>query len=337
MPSSRLDSGDFAALGELSKARRMLVVNMFNGTRLKFGNAAVASNAAKLLSSGKSLASSGKKIANGGSSASKALSVPGIKEAAEAFIEDCADIDNIEDVVAAIGGEAFSDLLAEVTPVLGIIYSAGKLAMAAKKVVEDGHHLYKHAEYREGFRPGDPSAAADAVKVIIKRDLAKHSVDLGRQALATGTKIAGACGDLGTGTNAVIGTANALAGLGLRLFALGIDIKDMRAGNKRLDKPDSIDHTVFAECPILGCYLLTCADTSSVANLFIADIGLPGWMDKVEKMKKEKMDPLLKIASKAIDSSPLQLDGLRSNKGTFVNKGFFARVKAKAVKEVMGA
>lgn len=289
-PSSRVDSGDFAALGELSKARRMLVVNMFNGTRLKFGNAAVASNAAKLLSSGKSLASSGKKIAQGSSSASKALSVPGIKEAAE-----------------------------------------------AQKVVDDGHNLYKHAEYREGFRPGDPSAAADAVKIIIRRDLAKHSVDLGRQALATGAKIAGACGDLGTGTNAAIGTANALAGLGLKLFALGIDIKDMRAGNKRLDKPDSIDHTVFTECPILGCCLLTCADTSSVANLFIADIGLPGWMDKVEKMKKEKMDPLLKIASKAIDSSPLQLDGLQSNKGTFVNKGFFARVKAKAVKKVMGA
>ena len=336
MPSSTFRSGELQAFAELSKARRQLVVNMFTGTELKFGKAAIASNAKGVLQSGKSLASTAKKVKDGTSMATKAASVPGIKEACESFIKQCADIDDIGDVVAAIGGEAFKELLAEVTPVLGIIFSAGKLAMATKKVVEDGHNLYKHAERKGGFRPGDPGAACDAVKTLIQRDLAKHSVDLARQATATGAKIAGACVDLGTGTNAALGTANALAGLGLRLFQLGIDIKDLRAGNARLKKPDSIDHTGFAECPILGCYLLTCADTSSVANLFISGIGLPGWMDKVEKMKKEKMGPLLKVASKAIDSSNLQLDGLQSNQGTFVKKGFFAQVKAKAVKSVFG-
>ena len=294
MPSSTFRSGELQAFAELSKARRQLVVNMFTGTELKFGKAAIASNAKGVLQSGKSLASTAKKVKDGTSMATKAASVP------------------------------------------GIIFSAGKLAMTTKKVVEDGHNLYKHAERKEGFRPGDPAAACDAVKSLIQRDLAKHSVDLARQATATGAKIAGACVDLGTGTNAALGTANALAGLGLRLFQLGIDIKDLRAGNARLRKPDTIDHTVFAECPILGCYLLTCADTSSVANLFIGDIGLPGWMDKVEKMKKEKMDPLLKVASKAIDASSLQLDGLQSNKGTFVKKSFFASVKAKAVKSIFG-
>ncbi|MEN9630949.1 MAG: hypothetical protein RJA10_4177 [Pseudomonadota bacterium] len=336
MPSSTFRSGELLAFAELSKARRQLVVNMFTGTELKFGKAAMASNAKGALQSGKSLASSVKKVKDGTSMATKAASVPGIKEACENFIQQCADIDDIGDVVAAIGGEAFKELLAEVTPVLGIVYSAGKLVIATKKVVEDGRNLYKHAERKEGFRPGDPAAACDAVKLLIQRDLAKHSVDLARQATTTGGKIAGVCVDLGTGTNAALGTASALAGLGLRLFQLGIDIKDMRAGNARLRKPDTIDHTVFAECPILGCYLLTCADTSSVANLFIGDIGLPGWMDRVETMKKEKMDPLLKVASKAINRSNLQLDGLQANKGTFVKKGFFASVKANAVKSVIG-
>ena len=332
MPSTRLSNSDYAAFAELSRARRQLVVQMFNGTRLKFGKAAIASNAASLLSSGKSLAGTGRKVAQGTSMATQAASLPAIKEAGEKFIAECADIDNIGDVVSAIGSEAFADLMAEVTPVLGIVYSAGKLGLAAKKVVEDGYHLYKFSDWREGFRPGDPAMACDAVKTIIQRDMAKHSLNLARQATATGAKIAGACVDLGTGTNAALGTANALAGLGLRLFALGIDIKDLRAGNRRLERPDTIDHTVFAECPILGCYLITCADTSSVANLFIGDIGLPGWMDRVEKMKKEKMDPLLKVASKAIDKSAIQLDGLQSNKGTFVKKGFFAKVKAEAIR-----
>lgn len=59
---------------------------------------------------------------------------------------------------------------AEVTPVLGMTCSAGKRAMATKQVVADGRNLYTHA---------------DAVKTIIKRDLGKHSVDLG-----TGTNAA---------------------------------------------------------------------------------------------------------------------------------------------------
>ena len=91
---------------------------------------------------------------------------------------------------------------------------------------------------------------------------------------------------------------------------LGQEIADMRAGNKRLEKPDSLDIRV-RECPILGCYLLTCSDTSQVGNFFVAEIGLPGWMDRVEAMKKTKMDPMLKIAKKAISDSHLQLEGLR--------------------------
>jgi len=120
----------------------------------------------------------------------------------------------------------------------------------------------------------------------------------------------------------------------LQLYGLGLDIKDMRAGNKRLAAPNSLDLMVFNECPILGCYLLTCADTSAVANMFIADIGLPGWMDKVELMKKRQMDPMLKIATRNIGSSRLQLEGLGGDKGTHAKKGFFAGIKSKALKQI---
>jgi len=64
-----------------------------------------------------------------------------------------------------------------------------------------------------------------------------------------------------------------------------------------------------------------------IANFFVADMGLPGWMDKVEKMKKTQLDPLIKNANKAIVSSHLTLDGLKSNKGTFKEKTMFAQMK----------
>ena len=43
------------------------------------------------------------------------------------------------------------------------------------------------------------------------------------------------------------------------------------------------------------------------------------------------MDPLLKIAAKDIQKSRLQLEGLSSNKGTHMEKGFFAKKKSKFV------
>jgi hypothetical protein len=334
MPSTPLSRAEFIAMGELAKARRQLVVNMFGGTRLKFGSASVLSAGKSLLSSGKSLKSGVSKLAKGGSTATKVASVPGMKEAFENFMVECADVENIHDVIEAIGGEVLHELVSEVTPYLGVVTSTVKLAKAGKAVAQDGYNLYKSDEYKKGFRMGDPSAAAEAIQAIIRRDLAQHSVKLGQQTVATGAKIGGLFADFGTATTAAIGVANTLASLGLQLFSLGLDIKDMRAGNKRLAAPNTLDLTVFNECPILGCYLLTCADTSAVANMFVADIGLPGWMDKVEQMKKKQMDPLLKIANKNIMSSRLQLEGLSSDKGTHAKKGFFAGIKSKAMKQI---
>jgi len=334
MPGQPLSRGEFMALAELAKARRQLVVNMFGGTKLVFGRSGQLSTAKSLLSTGKSVKTSVSKAAKGGSSASSVATLPGMKEAFENFMVECADVDNIGDVIEAIGGEVLHNLVAEVTPFLGIVTSSVKLAKAGKAVVTDGYNLYKSADYKRGFRMGDPYAAAEAIQLIIKRDLAQHSVKLAQQTVATGAKIGGLFADFGTATTAAIGVANTLASLGLQLFSLGLDIKDMRAGNKRLAQPNALDLTVFNESPILGCYLITCADTSAVANMFVADIGLPGWMDRVEAMKKNQMEPLIKIASKNIASSRLQLEGLVSDKGTHVKKGFFAGVKSKALKQL---
>lgn len=330
-----LSREEFLALGEIARARRRTMVNMFTGTKLKFGRAGTLAAGKSLVGSGKKLHGDISKLTKGAKETAKAApSLPGMQQAFKDFMTQCADVDGIDDIIEAVGGEAVKELIAEVTPVLGVLTSGAKLVKAGKQVAEDGYNLYKSSDYKQGFLRGDPYAAAEAVQIIIKRDLAKHSVKLAQQATATGTKIAGLFADLGTGTTAAIGIANTLASIGLELASIGIDIKDLRAGNKRLARPDSLDLTVFEECPLLGCYLITCADTSSVANFFVADIGLPGWMDKVEQMKKKQMDPMLKIATKNIEASRVQLEGLAPNKGTHSKKGFFASAKSKALKKI---
>ena len=331
--ASPLTVADFAAMSELSKARRMAMQNMFGGTRLVFGSVEKAKTGKKLLSSGKKVKKSYDKVKTATHSGG-GVAAHQIRKQAEEFIKTCADVGDIQDVVDALTSDILSELISEVTPFIGIVSSGLKVAKAGKAVAQDGRALYKSRVQKTGFRGGDPLAAAEAVIVLIKRDLAKDSVNLARHSAATGGKIAGLVLDGGTATTATIGLCNATAALGLELFALGLEIKEMQAGNKRLASPATLDLTVFDECPILGCYLLTCADTSTVANFFIADIGLPGWMDKIEEIKKKKMDPMLKLATKDIDKSRLQLSGLQSDKGTHTKKGFFAKKKSDAMKYI---
>lgn len=330
-PNAPLTRADYTGFAAIAKARRQMTVNMFNGTKLKFGSKSAVSAGKDVLSAGKDVYSTVKSAATGATKAATAVNFSAVHDSVSTFITNCADVENIQEIADVITSEATKNLIAEVTPVLGVVTSSAKLVKAGVQVAEDGYNLYKSDEYRKGFLSGDPCSAADAVIIIIKRDLAVHSIDLGQQTVATAGKIAGILGDLGTASNIAIGLTSALATLGLKLYVLGQEIADMRAGNKRLEKPDDLDLTVFKECPILGCYLLTCSDSSTVGNFFIADIGLPNWQTRFEEMKKTRMDPMLKIATKAIKESRLQLEGLSSNKGTFEEKGYFAKLKSKAM------
>ena len=64
-------------------------------------------------------------------------------------------------------------------------------------------------------------ASTSAAEIMALADIARHSVDLTRHTASTGLKVAGCLADLATATTAAVGTANALAGLGLKLFDLG--------------------------------------------------------------------------------------------------------------------
>ena len=198
-------------------------------------------------------------------------------------------------------------------------------------VLQQAEALYRSRDPASAFLPGDPLAACDAVRSLIKRDLTRATIDVSSYTVSCGAKIAGTLADLGTVTGPVLGFASTLAGIGLDIFAICRDIKEKNAGNVWMAHPSELTLEVFDDCPILGCYLLTCADTSSGASLFIRSMGREGWMDYVEAIKRTKMDPLLKVATQKITASPLQLEGLKSNKGTFAPPGLL-RQEARPVR-----
>ncbi|MFP5229039.1 MAG: hypothetical protein ACLGXA_15585 [Acidobacteriota bacterium] len=332
MSTPALSRQEFQALGAISKARKDNLKNLFADTQLTFGKYAKAKILKNAGSDAASLASSCRKMVQGiqtGSSSTAALSHVGdMHTNAMDFFGIATNLHDMSDVVDAVGSEALHSLISEMTPFIGVITSSLKSVKSWRAVVGNARDLYKADYYLEGVLPGDPSAAADAVLVCIKRFLAANTADAVRNTASASTKIAGLFADLGTATTAAIGAASALSKLIQELAILGRDYTEMKAGNALLKDQATLDLNLFRVCPVLGCYLISCSDTSNVANFFVSDIGLPGWMDKVEKMKKTQLDPLIKNATKAITSSHLTLEGLKTNKGTFAEKGILDKVKA---------
>jgi hypothetical protein len=331
MGGPRLTRDEFTAMRTIAKARDNNLANMFAGTKLVFSVSARKNSAKSIISDANDVRSGVTSLVSGiktGSKVAATMPSPGlIKTHAMELIQTSMNLHDISDVVDALTGSVLSQLVSEITPLLGVLTSSYKSVQSWRAVVVNARDLYKSDYYLEGALPGDPQAAAEAVVVIIKRFLAANTADAVRNTASASTKIAGLFADMGTATTAAIGTASALSKLIQELYILGRDYKEMKAGNKRLIDPGTLDMTVFTDCPLLGCYLISCSDTSMIANFFVADMGMPGWMDKVEKMKKTQLDPLIKNANKAIVSGHLSLDGLKSNKGTFKEKTMFAQMK----------
>jgi hypothetical protein len=331
MSTTTLSKGEFLAMGAIARGRQDNLKNLFEGTELTFAKYSKQKAIKNVLSDAASLGSQTKKLVQGvqsGSTTASALSQAGdIHSNGVEFIQIASGIHDYSDVVSAVGSEVLHSLVSEMTPFLGVITSSLKAASSWRAVVGNARDLYKSNYYLEGVLPGDPSAAAEAVVETIKRFLAANTVDAVANTASAATKIAGLFADFGTATTAAVGAARAAAKLIQELAILGRDYHDMKAGNELLKDPTRLDLNVFKVCPVLGCYLISCSDSSMVLNFFVADIGLPGWMTKVEAMKKTQLDPLIKNATKAIVSSHLTLEGLKSTKGTVAPKGTLALLK----------
>ncbi len=331
----KLSDAEFRALAMLARARRENMAALFQGTHLAFGRSARQTVGISLLKKGKAVATKAKSLSDGisaGKSAApvaKAFAAPAVKQLAKEFMSICMDCHEFADVVEALTSEVVEELAGELVPYFTILMSGYKSAKAWRAVYQDGTNLYRSENWKEGVLPGDPLAAAVAVQVIIKRDLTRHTIDAARQTAVLATKVAALFADFGAVTGSAIGLANATATLAIELASIGLDYKEMKAGNAILEKPGTLTLNVFSACPLLGCYLITCSDDSNLANFFIAEIGLPGWMDKVEQIKKTQLGPLQAVAAKAIQSSRLELIGLSSNKGMVEKKGGLALAKAR--------
>jgi len=307
-------------MATIAKARRENLQSMFSGATIVYGKTSAAGSAKSIVSAGGKVYSSVKKLTSSGAAAASAASSGGLREQAQQMILDAVGVD-LGDLIEVITNNAMEELIKEMLPYVGILVSSYKAANAWKAVVTQARKDLGWDAYTDFVLPGDPLAACAGVRTILKRNIARDTVQATIQTTAVATKIAGLAGDFGSGaTTTVIGLASGLASLAVELTQLGIDIREMRAGNKRLAKPESLDKTVFTECPLIGSYLIAYSPTSMILNFFVADIGLPGWMTRIEQFKKQGLDPILETAEQQITRSRITITGFETGKGVVASK-----------------
>jgi hypothetical protein len=334
-PAAPLSQADFAALAAIAKARKENLRTMFAGATIVYGRTSAAGSAKSVVSSGYSIYKNAKTLASAGSAVASTASSSGLRAKAQQMIMEAVGIDQMGDLIEVITNNAVEELIKEMLPYVGIVVSSLKAANAWKAVVDQARKQLAWDAYTDFVLPGDPLAACEGVRTILKRNIARDTVTATIQTAAAASKIAGLAGDFGSGaTGAVVGLASGLASLAVELTQLGIDIREMRAGNARLAKPETLDKTVFAECPLVGSYLIAYSPTSMVLNFFVADIGLPGWMTRIEQFKKQGLDPIVEVAEQQITRSRITISGVHSGKGVVAEKSIKQKISSISYKNL---
>jgi len=325
MSTTPLDRAEFQALAQIAKARRENARRLLGNAHLEWGKWAREKSSVVVLKTAAQIGYGASDLAR--KVGDVAISQSNLQETGKEFLSLCSGIHSASDLGAALTSETLQKTVAEIAPLIGILTSGYSSVQAWRAVVQSGYSLYQDNRAKLDILPGDAQAAAEAIITLLERRLANESVNAARNTAVLAAKIAGLFADLGTGTNAALGLANSAAALLQELASIGLDYSEMKAGNKLLDNPSQIDLQIFKACPILGCYILIGSDTSSVLNFFVADIGLPNWMDRIELMKRTSLDRLTKDANNFIIESRIHLEGMVTTKGIKPEVTFFQKIK----------
>lgn len=293
------------AVTTVGEARRQALRRVFEGTELKPAPLRAATHVKGIQTQLQSVRSEAMKIGGEVRKAATAQIRAQVHRQVTGLIAEMFDAETIAEVVAFLSVEVLNDiadLVAEVTPYVGIAKSGGHVVINLFKVGSRGVELIQLDRSRGSFAPGDAQAALTALEKLVAVELARAGANLAADAAALGGKVGGLFVDLGVGTGVAIGLVRAIVKLVQRVMVAALDYRDMLAGNKRLANVATLDASAFEQCPLLACYFLTCASDSDLLNFLTIEIGTKGFVVKVETLKK-KIGSARNSASSVIDGS----------------------------------
>lgn len=197
--------------------------------------------------------------------------------------------------------------LVDIAPVIGHVKDGVGMV---KGVVDTAHAFYKAndiCQKQYAIDIGHPDAAFGALRKLLIEEARNASIELGMDASAFAAKTALLAADFGAASQVAVGLVKAFAEIIFKVTLLAIEYNATKAANKLLDE-GILDIRLFKTYPLMGCYFLRCADTSTVMP--IDCFGLPGWMDAIERMKRKGFDEICKTSEELIKKSPWQIAGM---------------------------
>ncbi len=227
----------------------------------------------------------------------------------QSVLGDVWHLEELQMLVGQVLRRSTQDLASSIAPGLGLIKSASMTLYHSIMLAANMRKVYQLESAEPALASGDPTAALLAVQELAKRETAHSAGRMASYAAETGGKLVGTFVDGGTATAAVAGAAATISRMLITLNAMRVDVLEMRAANRLLAQVDALDATLFAKSPLLGCYFLVCADTSTIVNFMFKDLGKPGFKYEVEKACKDHLATTLTIASHLVYDHRMKLSG----------------------------
>jgi hypothetical protein len=195
--------------------------------------------------------------------------------------------------------------VADMLPVLSIISGGAKALAAAGKAVQAAYKEHKFSTHGFAIERGAPSAAFNAVQVLLARNTADAAAKAAIEgaAFAANTALHAAKG-VGAVFAPAVKAASAAANAIRMITMFAIQIRETLIIRRLLKDPKNLDLAVFAKAPLLGAYMLVGSDTSDLVAMLYESFGADGWKAEIETLIKKHIHPVLDQCASLIQTSP---------------------------------
>jgi hypothetical protein len=306
---------ELMALQYVQKERKRVIANLFQGKEVSLKAArmkeAVKSTSQDVVETSQKAAAyirsigKDKTTANTGGRPTSDI----LRQKFQDMVESLFSVDTLDQLGSLSG--LILDILGKaavnVPPVVGHIKDGYDLFTGWAKA---GASLYEQvgvADRAYVIDTGAPASAFVALKKLLGEETKKQTMAASQATVSFTLKTGLAFVDGGAISGPVVGAVSALATMAQQLYALAVEWRATKAINKALTAGE-LDIRLFKTYPLMGCYLII---SGTLSDLIPVDsLGTPGWMDYIEKMKKDGFDDIYKSATNLVDASPWEIIGM---------------------------
>ena len=218
-------------------------------------------------------------------------------------------------LIGAAAVDSGVDLAKEVMgclPLIGAATNLGQGVVNSVNAILKQKNINKITKLSGIVTPGNPRSGLYAVRALLERKRNDYAYNAALDIAAGSAQTASVFVDGG----AVIGSAAGFAKTALKLLYSIMrtrqNFMEFKQGNQLLESLAEFDANDIELCPILGAYVITEAETSTLLAFLAGGSLGRTWMDEVEKSKGD-ISTLIRLANNCQLIAPYELKGLRAS------------------------